>query len=69
MPTYRLHSTDGNDLGILEHPAPNLEAGDVVILPDGREARVTAAIGAGRGSKFAALLEVVLCGETDRDLV
>jgi hypothetical protein len=35
---YRLHDTTGEDLGTLEHPAPNLEPGDVVVLADGREA-------------------------------
>jgi hypothetical protein len=32
VPTYRLHDTPGDDLGLLEHPAPNLEPGDVVAL-------------------------------------
>jgi hypothetical protein len=32
VPIYRLHAYDGNDLGLLEHPAPNLEPGDVVTL-------------------------------------
>ena len=44
MPIYRLHDTAGDDLGLLEHPAPNLEAGDVVVLADGREALVTARV-------------------------
>ena len=38
MPTYRLHDTTGDDLGVIEHPAPNLEPGDVVVIPDEREA-------------------------------
>jgi hypothetical protein len=42
VPIYRLHDTTGDDLGLLEHPAPNLEPGDVVVLADGREAVVTA---------------------------
>lgn len=42
MPTYRLHDTTGDDLGLLEQPAPDLEPGDVVVLPDGCEAIVTA---------------------------
>ena len=45
MPTYRLHDTTGDDLGLLEHPAPNVEPGDVVVLPDGREALVRLASG------------------------
>ena len=36
--TYRLHDTTGDDVGLLEHPAPNLEPGDVLVLADGREA-------------------------------
>jgi len=38
---YRLHDTAGDDLGLLEHPAPNLEPGDVVVVSDRREAIVT----------------------------
>jgi hypothetical protein len=56
--TYRLHAHDGDDLGLLEHPAPNLEPGDVVVLADGREALVTARVEAWPGP-FEALLEVV----------
>jgi urease accessory protein UreE len=41
---YRLHDTTGDDLGLLEHPAPNLEPGDVVVVADGREAVVTARV-------------------------
>jgi hypothetical protein len=37
MSIYRLQDTTGDDLGLLEHPAPNLEPGDVVVLAtDGR---------------------------------
>lgn len=57
MPTYRLHDTTGDDLGLLEHPAPNLDPGDVVVLEDGREALET-----GPGP-LAALLEVALASE------
>jgi hypothetical protein len=39
MPSYRLHDTTGDDLGTIEHPASDLEAGDVVVLEDGREYR------------------------------
>jgi hypothetical protein len=35
VPTYRLHNTTGDDLGLIEHPAPNVEPGDVVVLVDG----------------------------------
>jgi hypothetical protein len=58
MPTYRLHDTSGDDLGLLEHPAPNVEAGDVVVLADGLEALVTVRVEA-RPGPFEALLEVV----------
>ena len=46
---YRLHDTTGDELGLLEHPAPNLEAGDVVVTRDGREALVTARVEAEQG--------------------
>jgi hypothetical protein len=59
LPTNRLHDTTGDDLGPLEHPAPNLEPGDVVVLPDGREALVTARAEVEPGP-LAALLEVVI---------
>ena len=43
--TYRVHDTTGDDLGLLEHPAPNVEPGDVVVVVrDGREALVTARV-------------------------
>jgi hypothetical protein len=41
VPTYRLHDTTGDDLGLIEHLAPNVEPGDVVVVPDGRDALVT----------------------------
>jgi hypothetical protein len=59
MAIYRLHDTTDDDLGLLEHPAPNLEAGDVVVIPDGREALVTARVEAEPGP-LAALLEVAI---------
>jgi hypothetical protein len=48
MPTYRIHDTTGDDFGLIEHPAPNVEPGDVVVLADGREALVTARVGTDR---------------------
>ena len=61
MPIYRLHDTTGNDLGLLEHPAPNLEPGDVVVLADGREALVTARVEAEPGwGHLVAMLEVAI---------
>jgi hypothetical protein len=59
VPTYGLHDTAGDDLGLLEHPAPNLEPGDVVLIPDGREALVSARVDAEPGP-LAGLLEVVI---------
>jgi hypothetical protein len=56
---YRLHDTTGDDVGLLEHPAPNLEPGDVVLVADGREAIVTARVEAEPGwGHLVALLEV-----------
>ncbi len=54
---YRVHDTTGDDLGTIEHPAPNVEPGNVVILTDGHEALVTARVETTRGP-LAALLEV-----------
>ena len=53
---YRLHDTTGDELGLLEHPAPNLEPRDVVVTPDGREALATARVEAEQGP-LAVLLE------------
>lgn len=61
---YRVHDHTGDDLGSLDHPAPNLEAGDVVMLEDGREALVTARVETASGL-VAALLEVVVSSEAD----
>ena len=58
MPIYRLHDTTGDDLGLLEHPAPNLGPGDVVELEDGREALVTARVETD-GEPIEALLELI----------
>jgi hypothetical protein len=58
---YRLHDTTGEDLGILEHFAPNLEPGDVVLLADGREAVVTGRVEAEPGpGPLVAMLEVAI---------
>jgi hypothetical protein len=46
---YRVHDTTGDDLGLSEHPAPNLETGDVLVLADGRGAVVTARVEAEQG--------------------
>ncbi len=57
MPTSRVRDTTGDDLGLIEHPAPNVEPGDVVVLEDGREALVTACVEA-ESRPLAALLGV-----------
>ena len=44
---------------MIEHPASNLEPGDVVVLADGREALVTSRVEAELGPP-AAMLEVAL---------
>jgi hypothetical protein len=46
-----------NDLGVIEHPAPNVEPGDVIVREDGREALVTARVETD-GGPLAPLLEV-----------
>jgi hypothetical protein len=64
---YRLHDHTDDDLGTIEHAAGNVEPGDIVFLPDGREALVTARVEAGAGP-LAALLEVVISpSPLDRD--
>jgi hypothetical protein len=55
---YRLHDTEGDDLGVLEHPAPNVEPEDEVTLLDGRKAIVTRRVEGGAGAPMHALLEV-----------
>jgi hypothetical protein len=48
-------------LGTVEHPAPNVEPGDVIMLVDGREALVTARVEAEPGwGQLVALLEVAI---------
>jgi hypothetical protein len=56
---YRLDDTTGDDLRLIEHPAPNVEPGDVVVLSYGREALVTARVETKSG-QIAALLEVAI---------
>lgn len=69
MPIYRLQDTSGDDLGLLEHPAPNLEPGDVVVLADDREAVVTARVELEPGpGPLVALLEVVVTSDRVRVL-
>ena len=58
MAIYRIHDTTGEDLGVLEHPAPNLESGDVVVLTDGREGLVTAGVEAEPDNTMRAYPEI-----------
>jgi hypothetical protein len=63
VPAYHLHEHEGDDLGLIEHPAPNVEPGpgDVVVLGDGREALVTTRVEAEPGwGQLVALLEVAI---------
>jgi hypothetical protein len=67
VPIYHLHDTTGDDLGLLEHFAPNLEPGDVLVLGDGRETVVTARVEAEPDSgALVALLEVVVTADRVR---
>jgi hypothetical protein len=59
MPTYRVRDTAGDDLGLIVHPAPNVEPGDVVQLADGHDAIVTARVETS-DAPIAALLEVIV---------
>jgi len=66
---YRLHDTTGDDLDLLEHPAPNLEPGDVVVVADIREALVTARVEAEPvPGPLVAILEVVVTSDRVRVL-
>lgn len=67
MPIYRLHDTTGDDLGLFQHPAPNVEPGDVVMIDDGREVLVTARVEAEPG-RLVALLEVAIARTHSREL-
>jgi hypothetical protein len=42
VPVYHLHYTADDDLGLLQHPATNVEPREVVHLSDGRDALVAA---------------------------
>lgn len=66
MPTYCVQDDSGY-VGILEHPVPNLEPGDMVTLDDGREALVTARVEGRRGSRFVAVLDVAIAPEPEPD--
>lgn len=42
VPTYRVYSMTGDQIGLIEHAAKDVERGDVVQLPNGHDAIVTA---------------------------
>jgi Lhr-like helicase len=44
VPVYRLYDTAGGNLGQFEDPATTIAPGDIVVLEDGRDARVTTRI-------------------------
>lgn len=67
MPTYRVHDHTGDDLGLLEHAAPNVEPGDVVVFADDREALVTARVEA-EPRPLAALLEIAVTERPSKPL-
>ena len=61
MSIYRVHDATGEDLGLLEHPAPNLEPGDVLVFADGREGVVTERLEVEPGpGPLVAMLEVLV---------
>lgn len=60
-------TTPATTSALVEHPAPNLEPGDFVVLANGREALATARVETG-GGQLAALLEVVVAGSPDAPL-
>jgi len=64
MPLCRLFDAETNDLGLLRHPAPNLESGDVLILEDDLEVIVTGRVDASPNRALTALLEVLVRSDT-----
>jgi hypothetical protein len=65
VPLYRLHDTAGEDVGLLDHPATNVEPGHVVHLSDGREALDTARAET-NDDRLRALLEVPVAPNSPR---
>ncbi len=59
---YRIHDHNADDLGLIEHPAPNLEPGDgdVIVLADGREALVTTRLEGSPSGRLTAMLQVAV---------
>lgn len=60
MPTYRALDTTCDDLGLIEHTAPSVARGDVVMLRDGREPLLTARVEQAGSGPFAGPLEVAI---------
>jgi hypothetical protein len=58
--SYHLYDAVGGSVGRIEHPAPNLEPGDLLLLEDGSEAVVTTRIDLDDGTADAVLEVVVL---------
>ena len=64
-----IYDATGDDLGLPEHPAPNLEPGVVVVVADGREALVTARVEAEPApGPLVVMLEVVVTSKRVRPL-
>jgi hypothetical protein len=59
MPSYDVYDSVGGNVGRIEHPAPNVEPGDVLLLEDVAEVVVTRRIDLDGGTADA-LLEVVV---------
>jgi len=58
MYRYRLHDTEGDDLGVILHPAPNVETGDIVVTEDDQRWRVVRSVATREGDAIQRLLEV-----------
>ena len=58
MYRYRLHDTKVDDLGVILHPAPNVETNDIVVTEDDRRWRVVRSVATREGDAIQRLLEV-----------
>lgn len=58
MNRYRLHDTEGDDLGVILHPAPNVETNDIVVTEDDRRWKVKRHVETREGDTIQRLLEV-----------
>lgn len=59
LPAYRLYDTAGGNLGEFEDPATTIAPGDILVLEDGRDARVTNRIETADDSVWATLVVFV----------